>query len=458
MAPIFTPKCKDNVTRGCADPHSYDGAQRDRSVGDAPGDPPPKPGNVLEAPSPHSTIAQARGGAARLTVVPTHPTDERVPAVVVGGTLNSLGVIRSLAPAGVPVYVLDTNRRCPAAWSRYGRFRHTPSLENGDLIDTLEALSRKLNARPVLILTTDAGVTAVSAARQRVQARYRVSLPVPQMVDALVDKGRFHDFATRERFPIPRGLCITGKDDVPQIRTLTAPFIIKPSNKVLVLKGIVERAVRADTTAEAEAIAARMLQDAPRLIVQEWVEGLDSEIFFTLFACDRQGRVLGLFAGRKVACSPPAVGNTAICLAAPEVADELNAQTLRFIETTAYRGLGSLEFKRDARSGQFVIIEPTVGRTDWQEEIATLCGVNLPLLAYRSELGLVEPNSATPSSRPVAWRSSRGIHAPSMARAPGLRLVDGYWRWSDPLPGLYYYGYERFVRRIWRRATAPRGS
>ena len=50
-------------------------------------------------------------------------------------------------------------------------------------------------------------------------------------------------------------------------------------------------------------------------------------------------------------------------------------------------GVGSLEFKRDRKTVKFMIVEPTVGRTDAQEEIATLCGVNIPLIAYSTALG-----------------------------------------------------------------------
>jgi hypothetical protein len=32
-----------------------------------------------------------------------------------------------------------------------------------------------------------------------------------------------------------------------------------------------------------------------------------------------------------------------------------------------------------------------------------------------------------------------------------VRALDGYFRWSDPLPALYYYGYERIARRLWRK-------
>jgi hypothetical protein len=46
-------------------------------------------------------------------------SERPIPAVVIGGELNGLGVCRSLAIGGMPVYVVDCERSRPALWSRY---------------------------------------------------------------------------------------------------------------------------------------------------------------------------------------------------------------------------------------------------------------------------------------------------------------------------------------------------
>ena len=371
---------------------------------------------------------------------------------MVGGTLNGLGVIRSLSRARVPVFLLETTRQCPAAWSRYCVFIYTPSLEGDELIASLARLASELGCQPVLLLTSDQSVITVSAHREQISSLYHLGLPAPDVVNALVEKSAFQRLAQQEGFSIPRGLSIYNESDLARLGELLPPLIIKPADKRLVLAGLVERAVRVVTIAQAQALAARMLPRASPLIVQEWVEGPDTEIFFTLFSCDRDGNIIGLFPGRKLVCSPPAVGSTAVCIAAPEAADELYEETRCFTKRVAYQGLGGLEFKRDARTGRFVIIEPTVGRTDWQEEIATLCGVNLPLLAYRAALGRCKHAIYEGGSADVLWRSSKGFRLPADSLTRHLRIIDGYFRWSDLGPAIYYYGYECFAKRVWRRA------
>jgi D-aspartate ligase len=368
------------------------------------------------------------------------------PAVVVGGSLNALGVVRSLSAGAMPIYLLDTTRACAAAWSRHCRFVPIPALEGKALIDALIALAAALGCRPVLILTSDQCVDTVSAHRQELESRYHISLPSDQTVRALADKTLFQSLAERAGFEVPRAVCVANAADLEQIAGLRPPLIIKPGDKTLVLRGLAERILRADSVTEAQQACVRMLVNVPAIIVQEWIDGPDSDLLFTLFACDSGGRLLGMFHGRKLVCDPPAVGTTAICCAAPEMAAELLAPTQNFIAQVSYRGLGSLEFKRDRQRNRLAIIEPTVGRTDWQSEIATLCGVNLPLSLYRAELGL--PQTPPRPQATVAWRSSAGYRADVGTKT---RTVDGFFRLSDPLPACYYYLYERGLMRVWRR-------
>ncbi|HVS78279.1 MAG TPA: hypothetical protein VHE11_15170, partial [Steroidobacteraceae bacterium] len=383
----------------------------------------------------------------------SHSNTDRMPAVVVGGTLNSLGVVRSLAAGGVRVFVLESSRDCPAGWSRYCTFVRAPVLEGPGLIEHLLALASALRCAPVLILTADPAVSTVSSYRDRLGASYRFTLPCAESVIALSDKTNFQRFAEAARLPVPRGAVIGSKADLDRLQELEPALIIKPADKGLVLAGAVERAVRAPTVADARRAAARMLRDASPLIAQEWVEGPDSEIFFALFTCDCEGRLAGFFAGRKLVCDPPEIGSTAICVPAPEVADALRSETLRFLEITRYRGLGSLEFKRDTRNGRFIIIEPTVGRTDWQEEIATLCGVNLPLIAYRLALQAPPPEPQQGEAPTRIWRQSREFQVPRGMAPARAQVIDAFFRWRDPRPGLYHYGFDRVVRPAAQRAV-----
>jgi predicted ATP-grasp superfamily ATP-dependent carboligase len=241
--------------------------------------------------------------------------------------------------------------------------------------------------------------------------------------------------------------------DIEKLSRLRYPLIVKPADKSFVHSGRTRRLACIGTKDEGFAVCSEMLSTAGELVVQEWIEGPDSDIYFSLFHSGKDPGAASIFHGRKIASYPPRVGSTAVCMAAPEMTDVLGPLAQEFIAAAAYEGLGSLEYKWNAQANRFLIIEPTVGRTDWQEEIATLSGLNLPLIAYRYELGL-PPVSETTIDRGAAWRESFRHRIPLDKTPPAIRVYDGYWRNDDPIPALVYYAHFIF-RNTLGRVTLP---
>jgi predicted ATP-grasp superfamily ATP-dependent carboligase len=265
------------------------------------------------------------------------------------------------------------------------------------------------------------------------------------MVAILDNKARFHRFAEQNGLPVPRTVVFNHVSDLSKLRHLQFPIIVKPADRRLVYLSPAQRLHMPANIREAETLCERLLQTLGEFVIQEWIEGDDSNIYFCLFYRGPDRARTMMFSGRKLLSHPPRAGSTALCVAAPEVERELESFTSKFIGLCEYRGLGSLEFKWDRTRRTFVVIEPTVGRTDWQEEVATLNGVNLPLAAYRDELEL--PAEATPvPPQLVLWQES-ARHWPARY-ALGLRrqTYDGYWRANDPAPAVAYYGNAIFKR------------
>src|SRR3954463_8409979 len=87
-------------------------------------------------------------------------------AVVLGGGVNGLGVVRSLAQGGVPVVLLDTDLRSPAMRTRHGTKLRVRNLGGEWLVEDLLALRDRLGGPPpVLFATLDEAVMTISAFR-----------------------------------------------------------------------------------------------------------------------------------------------------------------------------------------------------------------------------------------------------------------------------------------------------
>ncbi|WP_449423428.1 carboxylate--amine ligase [Rhodanobacter lindaniclasticus] len=357
------------------------------------------------------------------------------------------------------MWLLDADARRPEMRTRAATPVAVRSLQGEALVEELlrVAADRFVGVRPVLFLTQEESVKTISHHRDRLTAFYRLNLPSVELVDALQHKEGFQRLAERLDSPIPPLVHVRTLADLPAIEELRYPVVIKPGERNADYGHQFKKAYRVESAAEGAELIRRILPVMADIVVQEWIEGPDSSIYFCLQYLDRQGDVAASFTGRKIRSWPPQVGGTASCVAAPEVHEELSAMTTRFFRAAGVTGMASMEYKRDVRSQEFRMVEPTVGRTDYQEEVATLNGVNLPYVAWCSELDHPARASVV-GKRPVVWRvQSEDVQSATaqgqtveQGYPAGARVTDALWRWHDPMPSLV-----RHMQHI-RRALSNR--
>ena len=373
-----------------------------------------------------------------------------VPAIVVGLDLNGLGVVRSLGAARIPVIAIDTEPGKPTCTTRYASVRRAPALEGPPLVEALLRVREGLAENPVLLLTQEGSVATVSAERARLADAFRFSMPGDALMRQLGDKLGFQALAEGLGFSLPRAVRL-GHGMAATLSDLRFPCVLKPVSKDAEYARRFRKAYRVSVPDEALGLWEEMRTVAPEVIVQEWIEGGDGDVYFCLQYRPPHGGSVTSFVGRKLRQWPPLVGGTACCVPAPEHAAELLAITDRFFSAVDFIGPCSMEYKRDRRDGTFYMVEPTVGRTDFQEEVATLNGVNIPLAAYRGERGLPPP--APRSRRACGWRDPFGDANARAAGAPDepsrFPLRDAYWRLADPLPFMSVH-----TARVKRRLAA----
>ncbi|HET6588138.1 MAG TPA: FAD-dependent oxidoreductase [Oleiagrimonas sp.] len=384
-----------------------------------------------------------------------------VPALVLGGGINGLGVARSLARAQVPTWLLDADLRRAEMHTRLASVLPVRALHGESLIDDLIRLSasRFGGSRPVLFATREDTVRTLSRYRHRLTALYRFTLPPRNVLEALTHKHGFQQLAERFGAPIPPLVRVRAVEDLAALEALRYPVVVKPGERHASYGRQFRKAYRIDNAAEAVDLVRRILPVMPDVVVQEWIEGADADIYFCLQYRDTGGNTSASFTGRKIRSWPPQVGGTASCVAAAEAHAELVEMTSRFFRDAGVVGMASMEYKRDARSGAFRMVEPTIGRSDYQEEVATLNGVNMPYAAYCAELGLAVPTPTLPK-HPVVWRvrsedkqSATAQDQPRGQGCPrGAHVVDALWRWSDPMP-LVVQCLRRARRALFRRTT-----
>jgi predicted ATP-grasp superfamily ATP-dependent carboligase len=373
----------------------------------------------------------------------------KIPVVVVGGSANALGVLRSLPHCDL--HLLCDSEQAPAWHSRWGQKHRSADTKAPTVVDELMQLASRISGgKPVLLLTEEKTVVQVSAARERLAPFYHFVFCDPAMLLALQSKSGFQQLANQVGAAIPQGRILTQLGDLALIEDLNYPCVFKPLEQNEAYGRRFKKAYKVGSAAEVASLYPAIAAVMPQMIVQEWLEGADSDIYFCLAYFDAQGKLVSSFTGRKIRSWPLQVGGTASCTAAPEAAAELTEKTVKFCQAIGYIGQMGMEFKYDAHRGGFYMIEPTVGRTDYQHEIATLAGSNVLAAMVDSLAGkpLVHATAAQNTfSKKVVWYDEI---ADANALANGgsnvlfldYQRVAAVWRWSDPTPGLM---------SLWRR-------
>ena len=334
---------------------------------------------------------------------------------------------------------IQGNRPRPAGYSSAWDIAHDPRLMRRDELATyLPRIAELAGQRPMLIPTHDLLVEFMAQHRELLSPCFLFELPDNAVLHQLRSKRQFAEAADRHGWPVPVSRFVTDRDELAECsRALAFPVIIKPDLGTAAFRTHSPRkAAICETPGELERVYAEFSVWETDMVVQEWIPGGDEEVFFSLHYFTRDLRELGRFAGRKIRQWPPRCGNTTVAIPFPS--PELSEAAARLLVAAACSGFGSVEYKRDPRSGVHYIIEPTVGRPDLQIGLAVGNGVDLISRAYSDLTGNSLPGRSPPA-RPRRW----------IWFAPDLQAAREYQRAGQ----LTLLGYLRSLRGPWTFAV-----
>lgn len=303
-------------------------------------------------------------------------------AIVIGLGTNGLAVVRALATKKVRTLVLltEADKLTPYYHTRYGEKIILPNLNGA----TVAAYINSLKENSVLFPTLEHIVTWLSANREVLHPRHKLLLPEQNIVSMMMDKEQFDCFAQKHGLLQPKTWLIKDRHNTDTILTEGVfPFIVKPSRKLYVTN-LPKASIVNDETTLKNAIKL-YLAETGECLVQEFIPGNDRQIFFCMQYINENGELLASFTGRKIRQWHPLSGGTASC--EPANVTELHKETTDIFKKAGLWGICSMEYKLDQRDDQFYCIEPTVCRTDFQEYVAVVNGINIPYIAYASATG-----------------------------------------------------------------------
>lgn len=372
-------------------------------------------------------------------------------AIIVGlDSMTGLQSARILARHHVPVIALGEDPNHPCCRTKVCEkilFTDTSSIET---ITVLETLGPTLPQKAVLFPCNDLSVLLISRHREKLKAWYHIALPAPEVVEMLVDKISFYTYAQQNGLPIPSTFFLRSRADAEKAAAqLTYPCILKPPMKTELWQEHTKAKVfKVRNAEELLTLYDRYAPWAELLMAQAWVEGTDANLYSCNCYFNADAEPLVTFIARKLRQWPIETGTS--CLGEECRNDVVLQESLRLFRGVGYHGLGYVEMKKDARTGEHFIIEPNIGRPTGRSAIAEAGGVALLYTKYCDLVGLPLPTNRQQQYKGVKWIYFRRDLQSAFAywRRGKLTLkewwaswqgkkVDALFAWDDLAPFLY---------------------
>jgi predicted ATP-grasp superfamily ATP-dependent carboligase len=369
-------------------------------------------------------------------------------AVVVSiDSMPGLQTARILADKKIPVIAIAKDAKHHSCRTNVCEEIIITDTESDKLIKKLIEIGPTFNSKAVLFPCQDTDVLLVSRHRAKLEHWYHIALPANETVEMLMDKMRFHEFAKKNSFPVPQTYIINSDGELEKaIQRLKYPCLLKPT--IRTPEWIAHSEIKAFKLLNKETLLSTYNQHkdfAESFVLQQWLEGDDSNLYSMNCYFDRKSTPLVTFIARKIRQWPPRTGQS--CLGEECRNDEVLRVSLDVFKKVNYVGLGYLEMKYDLLSKKHYIIEPNIGRPTGRSAIAEAGGVEILYTKYCDLTEKALPQNQVQKYNGVKWiHILRDLQSAFFYQREGQLTIRDWFKsvrgkkayaifsWRDPMP------------------------
>lgn len=376
-------------------------------------------------------------------------------AVFCAESYNALAVTRSLGRRGIRVLSLGEQADSITFHSKYAAERIVypdPVIDEPGFLRVVTEVGKSERAagrRVVVFSTSDRMVKLFSTHREHLGQYFELGLPSREAVDASLDKLAQYRVAEQIGVPYPRTYS-NGESE-----RLAADLASGKAVPPLFLKARVPlddhglarfRRLKLQTADDAVKYAREAETLNVPFVIQEIIPGGDDQLYTLGSTMNARGEMVSAFTGRKLRQMPPGFG---ICrvgenLPVPKVA-ELGH---RLLAALGFQGISQVEFKHDARDGQYKLMEVNPRSWSWIGLPIEL-GADLPWAMFCETLGRSHVLQAGLPEQKWLWISLTHDFERSLQHRDGRplahlfagyeRVVEAFYAADDPAPGLAHF-------------------
>ncbi|HZD60847.1 MAG TPA: ATP-grasp domain-containing protein [Anaerolineae bacterium] len=323
-------------------------------------------------------------------------------AVILGGDMVGLGIMRGLWHEGIPTVLLD-HEPCISRFSNQKEaFFKCPNFkENGkELTEFLENLAwqERLNGW-VIYPTNDEAVYFLAKNRDKIGQFFQVSVPEWDIVELFYDKRKTTEIAKRLNVPMPKTWLPETIEEIDNF-DIEFPVVIKPAIRDHFYPATKKKAILVNNWDELhkEFREACQVVEPSELMIQDLIPG-GPENLYSFCPFFKDGQTFARVIARRTRQHPMDFGHASTFVETVDI-PELEEMGTKLLEAVEYRGICEVEFKYDRRDGTYKLLEVNTRAWGWHK-IGLGAGVNFSYLMYKDLIGEEVP--VIHDVKPTKW-------------------------------------------------------
>lgn len=377
-------------------------------------------------------------------------------AVILGNNYYiGLSVMRCLGKEGIHTVAVDySDENAYATKSKYCSERLISphyKKETKAFIEFLIDYARKQSSPPVLMPCHDSYVEVIDEYLDELREYYLIPQTEKGLYTKTMDKEMLHQLAIQNGMAVPETLGTSEENLLEKVdEVIKYPCLVKPTDSPTFVSIFRRKLFKVHNREELMDALEKSKQADQEVIIQRIIPGFDDHMYTFDAYLNQDAKVTHWVTCNKFRQYPINFG--ASVYTGQKYVPELYEIGSKFLESIGFKGFVEIEFKKDAETGKFYLIELNV-RTTNLNNLLYKVGVNFPYIAYRELTGNpVPPKAIKRDTGLVFWYAYEDILAirdyiktGQLTRSGVIKSLfkskaHAIWDMSDPKPALSYAG------------------
>lgn len=310
--------------------------------------------------------------------------------------------------------------------------------------------AKKQTSTPVLIPCHDAYVEIIDEYLEELREHYLFAQTQKGLATTVMNKEKLHQLAVEKGMAVPETVRLNEENFFEKIETIIKyPCIVKPTDSPTFVATFRKKLFKVHNQEELKEALKKAEDKGLEVIVQRIIPGFDDHMYTFDAYLNQESRVTHWTTAQKHRQYPINFG--ASVYTEQRYVPELYEIGAKFLEEIGYKGFGEIEFKKDADTGKYYLIEINARITNFNTMLNKV-GLNFPYITYRELVGSpLPPKAVKEDTGVVFWYAYEDLLAikgyvrtgqltkKQIFKSMFKKKAPAIWDWNDPKPGLIFF-------------------